>query len=200
MRALRTVALLMPLAVLASGCLIETTVDANGGGTIKATYKIAKDQTLDQQKRSFTSETMSVTKADLAKDNTVTIEAKYSDIAKLSSAPMFKNVVLAVTSDDKAGTKTITAKQVNRAPAKLPPSVLDYFGNEFTFTATLPGEVVKSNGTAKGNTVTWALTLTKILGDKEVPFEVTYKVAAADKAEAGTAAATPGATAAKKKK
>lgn len=175
LRALRTIALLMPLAVLASGCLMESTLDAKGAGTIKATYKLSKDQNLDQAKKQFTSSTMTVTKADLAKDNTVTIEAKYTDITKLNTAPIFKNVALAVTSDDKAGTKTITAKQVNRSPAKIPPAILDYFGNDFTFSVTLPGEVVKSNGSSSGNTVKWAMTLTKVLGEKEVPFEVTYK-------------------------
>lgn len=185
-RALRTIALLTPLAVLASGCLMESTLDAKGGGTIKATYKLSKDQNLDQAKKQFTSPTMSVTKADLAKDNTVTIEAKYTDLTKLNTAPIFKSVVLATTADPKAGTKTITAKQVNRSPAKIPPAILDYFGNDFTFSITLPGEVVKTNGSSSGNSVKWSMPLTKILGDKEVPFEVTYKAPAE-----GAAAETP---------
>ena len=201
-RALRTTALLLPLAVLASGCLIENTLDAKGGGTVKAVYKMAKDQTLDQQKKQFTSSTMAVTKADVDADNTVHIEATYRDVTKLNTAPIFKGVVLAITSDDKAGTRTITAKQVNRNPAKLPESVVEYFGKDFTFSVTLPGEVVKSNASeTKGNTATWNMPLTRIIGDKEIPFEVTYKAGTDDKAVAGgtpAASADPGATPAAK--
>ena len=195
-RALRTTALLLPLAVLASGCLIETTLDAKGGGTVKAVYKMAKDQTLDQQKKQFTSSTMTVTKADVDKDFTVHIEAAFKDVTKLNTAPIFKGVVLAITSDEKAGTKTITAKQVNRNPAKLPESLIEYFGKDFSFSLTLPGEVVKSNASEnKGNTATWNMPLTKIIGDKEIPFEVTYKAAAGDTAGAAAgAAAAPAAT------
>lgn len=200
LRAPRPIALLVPLVLLASGCLIESTLDAKGGGTIKATYKLAKDQNLEQQRKQFTSATMSVTKADLDKDNTVHIEATYTDITKLNSAPMFKNVVLAMTSDAKAGTKTITAKQVNRNQAKLPPAMLDYFGNEFTFSITLPGEVVKTNAdSTSGNTATWKMPLTRILGEKEIPFEVTYKAAADDSTAAGAGASTPAAAAPAKK-
>lgn len=188
-RALRITALLLPLAVLASGCLIETTLDAKGGGTVKAAYKMAKDQTLDQQKKQFTSSNMAVTKADVDKDFNVSIEATYKDITKLNTAPIFKGVVLAITSDEKAGTRTITAKQVNRNPAKLPESVIEYFGKDFTFSVTLPGEVVKTNGESKGNTATWNMPLAKIIGDKEIPFEVTYKAAADEKPVAAGAAA-----------
>lgn len=183
-RALRATALLMPLALLVSGCLFETTLDAKGGGTVKAHYKMAKDQTLEQQKKNFTSSNMTVTKATLDKDNMVDIEAAYKDVTKLSSAAIFKSVQLAVTKDEKAGTTSLNAKQVNRNAAKLPDAVLDYFGREFSFSLTVPGEVVKSNGEAKGQTVSWKMPLTKIIGDKEVPFEVTWKTPAADPAAA----------------
>lgn len=186
-RTLRTIALLLPLAVLASGCLYETTLNANGSGTLTAFYKMPKDQTLDQQKKQFTSSTMSVTKAQVEADNKVRIEATFTDLTKINTAPFFKNVVAAVTSDEKAGTKTINAKLVTRNPVKLPDAVVEYFGKEWTFSLTLPGEVVKSNATStKGNTVSWTFPLTLVA--KEIPFEVTYKPAP----EANpTAGATP---------
>lgn len=183
-RALRVPALLLPLALLVSGCLFETTLDAKGAGTVKAHYKLGKDQTLEQQKKNFTSSNMTVTKASVSKDNMVDIEAAFKDVTKLSSAAIFKGVTLAVTKDEKAGTTTLNAKQVNRNAAKLPDAVVEYFGNEFTLSLTLPGEVVKSNGEAKGSTVTWKMPLTKIIGDKEVPFEVTWKTPPAEPAAA----------------
>lgn len=187
-RVLRATAVLMPLALLASGCLFESTLDPSGGGTIKARYKVAKDQTLEQQKKSFTSANMTVEKATLSADHVLDIEAAFKDVTKLSSSAIFKAVQVAVTSDAEAGTKTLLLKQVNRNPAKLPQSAIDYFGDDFTLSITLPGEIVKSNATStKGNTATWKLTLTKLLADKEVPFEVTYRAPA-------DAATTPGAT------
>ena len=42
------------------------------------------------------------------------------------------------------------------------------------------GEIVKSNATStKGASAAWKMTVTKILGEKETPFEVTYKTPAA---------------------
>ncbi len=172
--------LLLSLLGIVSGCLVDGTLTATGSGTVKARYRIDKSQTLDQQKQQFTSSNMSVTKATLDPEHWVDIEAKYADIAKLSTAPFFKDVTIALASDAKAGTTTLTATRINRNPAKLPENVLQYYGDDFSVTLTLPGEVVKSNATAtKGTTATWKMTVTKILGEKSIPFEATYKTPAA---------------------
>jgi len=194
------IALLVPALLATSGCLVEMTVDAGGGGTVKAQYKVAKDQTLEQQKRQFASSNMTITNASLdIAANTATVDAKYTDLTRLSASAFFKGVAVKKSVDAKAGTTTITAKKVNHNPAKLPDNVLEQFGREFTLTVTFPGEVVKSNATeTKGNTATWKMPLNKILADKEIPFEATYKTPAAATEAAG--AKTPAADAKSGKK
>lgn len=172
--------LLLPVLCAISGCLVDGTLSAGGGGTVKARYRIDKSQTADQQKSLFTGPNMSVTSATLDAEHWVTVEAKYADITKLSTAPFFKDVTIALTSDAQAGTTTLTATRLNPNPAKLPESVLQYYGNDFAVTLTMPGGIIKSNATSTaGNTATWKMTVTRILGDKAIPFEVTYKTPAA---------------------
>ena len=160
-----------------SGCLIEGTVDAAGGGTLKVSARAGKDMSLDQQKRQFASPNVTITNATMDAEKHFVVDLNYKDLAKLPMSNFFRNLVVTSGTDATAGTRTVLARQVNKNPSKLAPDLLQYFGEDVTVSMTLPGDVVKTNATEhKGRTVTWKTTLTKLLGEKETPFEVTYKL------------------------
>ena len=60
-------------------------------------------------------------------------------------------------------------------PLTPPDDQITYFGKDVTISITVPGEVVKTNGKAKGKTVKWEMPLNKLFGEAETTFSVTYK-------------------------
>lgn len=170
----KTAAALLAMAAL-SGCLLESTIDQNGGGTMKVKYRLAAAEQFDGAKRRIESPQVTLVSASIDADKWATFEIKFADVTKLSTTQFFEKAKFSLA-DDEGGTKTLTVKYVNPSHAKLPDPLITYFGNEVTITVTLPGEVVKSNATkTTGKTVQWTNTL-EAFGDlAELTLSVTYK-------------------------
>jgi hypothetical protein len=167
----------LALSVALGGCLLDATIDAKGGGEMTVAYKVPKTGKLDDVKKQMEGPNSKVTSADLNDQGIATIKLKFDDVTKLSTAKFFKNATTTVTEDKAKGTKTIATRIVNKTPAKLPDKVLEFYGNQWELTVTLPGEVVESNATTKdGNKVTWKKTLQEYSSTPEITLTVTYKV------------------------
>jgi len=173
------IALVLPLVLVVSGCLMDTTVDEKGGGEMTVSYKLPKTGKLDDVKKQMESPSVKVTSAELNDQTSVaTFKLKFDDITKLSTAKFFKNATITTSEDKAKGTKTIVAKIVNKTPAKLPDKVVEFYGDKWEVIATLPGEIVESNATAKdGKKATWTRTLQEFSTAPEITLSVTYKAA-----------------------
>jgi len=103
---------LMPVLIAAvlslalAGCLVQTTIDAKGGGTLKAEMRGAKNTTLDAAKRGFQGPGVTITKATMDADKHAVIEIAYKDFRTLSQLGQFNNVKFTMTDDAKAKNTT----------------------------------------------------------------------------------------------
>ena len=190
---------LMPVLIAAvlslalAGCLVQTTIDAKGGGTLKAEMRGAKNTTLDAAKRGFQGPGVTITKATMDADKHAVIEIAYKDFRTLGQLGQFNNVKFTMTDDDKAKTRTATAVVKATKPMTVSDEQLAYFGKDVTISVTAPGEVTSTNGTQKGKTVTWTTPLNTILGGTETTYTVTYKNSGKPLGDAPTPAPTPAA-------
>lgn len=173
------VASVLSLMILTSGCLVESKIDAKGGGTMHLKYRIAKNAKLDPIKAQMTSPDVTVEKSDIDDQGYVTFDLKFADITKIGSANFFKKTAIKHVDGPDKGTKTLSATITNTNPGKIPDNLLEFYGREVKVEVTLPGEVVKTNATThKGATATWTIPMNDFLSAKEVPLTATYKVAA----------------------
>lgn len=179
LKRLLPLAFALPFALTVCGCLMDATIDEKGGGEMTVSYKLPKTGKLDDVKKQMESPNVKVTSAELNDQTSVaTFKLAFDDVTKLSTAKFFKNATITTSEDKAKGTKTIVAKIVNKTPAKLPDKVLEFYGNKWEVTATLPGEVVDTNATAKdGKKVTWTRTLQEFSTAPEITLTVTYKTA-----------------------
>ncbi len=175
-------AVLVPLVVAVSGCLIESTLDAKGGGVMTVTYPVAKKEDLPGLQKQMQSPAVKVTGAEVVetgdKKNAV-IKLQFDDVTKLSTAQFFANVTVTRADGTKKGTKALAAKVKHKNPAKLPDKAVELFGREVRVVVTLPGAVVESNGKISGNTVTWIWGISEFNEMPEVVMTATYQEAAA---------------------
>ncbi len=157
------------------GCLLDGTIDKNGGGTLKVRQRLGSKEQFEQAKKRLESAAVTVTGASVGDDAWATFEVKFADVSKLSTTTFFERTTFAL-SDDQGGTKTLTIKYLNPSHAKLPDTMLDYFGKTVTFILHLPAEVVKSNATkTNGSTVEWDYALAEFGDMAELTLYVTYK-------------------------
>ena len=181
--------LLVALAVGLSGCLFETALDANGGGTMTITTAIGKPADLDGVKKKLESPNVKVLSAELkegAQPRGV-YKIEFKDFTKLSTSDFFKGVAFTRT-DGADGTKVLTTTIKHDRSSDLGDAVIERIGKEVKVVTTFPGQVVESNGTvSNGNTVTWTWPMKEFHAAREVMMTAAYKPAAA----APTAAATP---------
>lgn len=169
-------ALLSVAAVIASGCRIDIDLKADGAGSLTAKYRAFKDQSLEQQKKYFTSSNTTITKLEMDEDKNVDAEVTFKDFKLLSSAHLFRGLVVTSAADAKAGTTTLVGRNTTQKPGKLPDPIVAYLGKDLTISLTVPGEITKTNATEhKGATATWKMDLQTFMNTKETVFEVTYK-------------------------
>ena len=176
------------LMLVLSGCLVDSTLDDKGGGTMKVELRGSATDTLSRVKARFTSDNSEITSATMDDQKNAVVELKYKDFTKLNTLPQFKEINFSLTSDAKAKTKTASATTKHDKPITFNDEQLAYFGKELSVSITVPGEVVKTNGQAKDKTVTWKMPLNTYLSAPETLFSVTYK-ADVTAATAGTPAA-----------
>ena len=179
------------------GCLYETTLDANGGGTMMVTLHGIKRQSFDVIKGKMASNAVTVTSADFSGDDdngTCLVKLRFDDILKLSTAEFFKNVTL-TRSAGQAGTTILSAVIRNNTKGpELSDAALAKLGNEIRIATTFPGDIVETNGTVSGGrTVNWAWNLKQFFKTPEVMMTAAYKAAAAGSADSTAVPATPAA-------
>lgn len=175
----------LPLVILASGCFMDTVIDANGAGTMTVKFRLTTEAQLEPNRKRFESAHVKVTSATVDKDKWVTYQLKFDDITKLNSAPHFQNMTVTLADAD-GGAKALAIKNVNKNPNKMPEEMVAYFGKDVKLTITVPGEIVTTNATSKADkTATWAYALNDFTNAPELNLSVTFKPGD------GAAAATP---------
>ena len=182
--------LLAVLAVGLSGCLFETALDANGGGTMTITTAIGKPADLDVIAKKLASPNVKVISAELLKGDATrgVYKIQFDDFTKLSSSDFFKQATFTRT-DGADGTKVLTTTIKHDRSTDVSDSVIEKLGKEVKVVTTFPGPVVESNGTvSNGNIVTWTWPMKEFHAAREVMMTAAYKPAAT----APTPAATPG--------
>ncbi len=174
----RTIAVLLPLLVGASGCLFQATVDAKGGAEVKMRYRVDPNAKVDKLGADLQSKDVKLVAKSLDGDHYLDATLQMADVTKLPTTAYFKATTVKLADGPEKGTKTLTVKYTNPKPMdKIPPPLLDYYGKEIQVALTLPGDVVKSNATeVKGSSATWTVDTTKFWAAKETLFEVTYKL------------------------
>jgi len=178
--------LLLGVLVFVSGCLtVDATLNADGSATIDMTYPLQAGSKADVEKARLQSEYVTLESFEELKQNRARAKVKVSDVTKLSTAAVFKDVAVTIT---KEGADSVL-KVVITKPRPVTVKNEGQAGPVFTF--TLPGKVVKANRDAKidGNKVTWTLPFIPYVGEKETDLVVTYA--------SGDAAAAPAADKAK---
>ncbi|MGH7790665.1 MAG: LppM family (lipo)protein [Candidatus Binatia bacterium] len=168
---------LLPFAlVVVAGCRIHVDLKSDGSGALTAKYRAFKDQTLEQQKKYFSSTNTTITKLEMDADKYVTAEMTFKDVKLLSSSHLFRTMAITQSVDASAGTTTLVGRNTNQKPGRLPDPLVEYLGKELIISLTVPGEIVKTNATKhEGDTATWELDQQNFLDTKESVFEVTYK-------------------------
>ncbi len=197
------VLLVAALTLALAGCLVQSTLDDKGGGTMKVELRGDQNSTVDKVKAFFQGPGVTITKATMDDQKNAVIELSYTDFRTLSALKQFENTTFTMTDDAKAKTRTASAVVKSAKPVKLPDEQLKYFGKDATVSVTVPGDIVKTNGQKKGSkTAKWTIPMNTLLGQGETEFTVTYKNSGAPlpalppAAATAPAAATPAAAAA----
>ncbi|MEO8601008.1 MAG: hypothetical protein ABI629_00380 [bacterium] len=181
---------ILALLLTTSGCLIDSTMESDGSGTMRVEYRAGPNSTADAVKRLFTSSNAEVTDITVDKDMNAKVALKYKDVTALNKSKFFRSLTVTRSEDEKAGTKTIKGVVTNARALDLPDDSLKYFGKDAKISITLPGEIVQSNATTSSDkTATWNTTLNKLMGADKESFEVTFK--SSGSAASGTPATTP---------
>ncbi|MFN8641722.1 MAG: hypothetical protein U0802_08720, partial [Candidatus Binatia bacterium] len=134
------VLLLTALTVALAGCLVDSTLDATGGGTLKVQLRAAPTDSIEKVRARFEGPGVEVTKATMDDKKNVAVELKYTDFRSLGALKQFANTTFTLTEDPKAKTRTATAVTKYARPITLPDDQLTYFGKDVTVAITVPGD------------------------------------------------------------
>jgi hypothetical protein len=167
------------LAALAGCVTVDSTVKADGSGTLTMKYAPPKDATDASEKARFTSDAVTLESLDLAKDHkSGTVKVKFSDVTKLSTAKGFKDVTATLTKAD--GTESLAIKIAN--PGKLPPEkvadVKKLSLPPMKIAIALPGKALEAgqHGTTKDATVTWTIPIADFAAQDSIDLSVKYEL------------------------
>lgn len=190
-------AIVVAMGALVSGCLYETTLDANGGGTMSIILRGTHRKDLEGLKNKMQNRTVKVLSAEFRGDDDngeALLKLQFEDITKLSTTEFFRNVSIK-RSDGVEGSQVLTAIVRNTKPSDLSDAQIERLGKEVKVVVTFPGDVIESNGTTSPpNTVTWTWGIKEFFRLSEAMMTAAYKPSAAAAAAptAGpTAAVTP---------
>ena len=158
-----------------AGCLVDGTLDKDGGGTLTVKLRLMSVDQLADAKKQVQSPQVELVSSTLDEQKWATFNLKFADVTKLSTTQFFNRATFTLT-DDEGGTRTLRIRYVNSNNAILTQEMADYFGNQVNYVIHLPGEVVKSNATkTAGRTVTWTYASTELGAKPEYTLSVTYK-------------------------
>lgn len=171
-------AVLAVLALVAlSGCLTaDSTMNADGSGTIEMTYPPPGGATKASETKRFTSDVVTVESADVSSDGKKgTIKVKFTDATKLSTAAGFKNVEVTRTKGEGSETVKLTMKPEKVLVLK-PGQLADQ--PPLSIKVTMPGKITEANakGTTDGSTVTWKVPLPDFVSNAATDLTVTYEL------------------------
>ena len=176
LRHLASVVAALTLLMSASGCLIETNLDADGGGMVTATYQLKKGANVKDLKPQMQSPDVEVTDAKITDDSKGVFDLKVKDITKLSTAKFFNRSHITRTVDKEKGTTTVVAKVKNDKPKKVPDAIKKFYNDKVKIVTTAPGEITETNAKSKdGKTATWEYTMDEFFNVPEVEMKLTYK-------------------------
>ena len=177
MRAVRHVFVLLLLLAGASGCVVNGTLDASGGGTLTMRYRLVSIADLDHTKDRLASPDITLTQASMAPDKQATFGLAFREARALSTAPAFAAMQVALA-DEAGGLRTLTVT-LPKQPGTLPAPYVAYLGGELRVTLTMPGEVVRSNATqVNGRSATWVRKMDELQQQSATTFSVTFRPAA----------------------
>lgn len=185
---------LIVFALLLSGCLIESTLNAQGGGTLHIVTRLSDDATLSWARAQVEGPDVKVTGISFDDEHLATYDLQFDDITKISSSKTFAGTTVTVK-DGPDGTRTVSAVILHEVMADLPREAIKLYGPDFMLTATLPGPIVQSNATeVKDQTAIWKIPLAEYLAKPRWPFTVTFsRPGSAPTGGTGSASApTPG--------
>jgi hypothetical protein len=170
------------LPVLA-GCLVETTIDATGAGTMTLTYRLATEAQFEPSKKRFQSADVTLVSASVTKEKYATYNLKFNDVTKISTVQHFQNAVFTLK-DNGDGTKTFGVRFKNKNPSRLPDEMVAYLGAEVKFVLNTPGEITASNAAEKsGSKAVWAM--------PDIALDATFKAPASAAGAPATGAQQP---------
>jgi hypothetical protein len=177
MRAVRHVFLGLLLLGGASGCVVDGTLDAAGGGTLTMRYRLVSIADLERTKERLVSPDVTVTQAAMAPDKQATFGVAFRDARALATAPAFAATQVTL-GDEAGGVRTLTVT-LPKQPGTLPPPYVAYLGGKLRVTLTMPGDIVRSNATSvNGRTATWVRTLDELQQQPATTFSVSFRPAA----------------------
>jgi hypothetical protein len=160
-----------------SGCLTaDSTMQADGSGTMTLTYPPPGGASKASETKRFTSDAVTVESLTMAADGkTATVKLKFTDATKLVSAKALRNLSITRTPGD--GTEKVTIVIKPDLVVKLTPEqVKDE--PPLKIKVTLPGTVREANAKAAtdGATVTWTIPVGDFLANPSTEMTVTYEV------------------------
>ena len=177
MRAVRPVFLSLLLLGGTSGCVVDGTLDAAGGGTLTMRYRLVSIANLDHMKGRLASPDIPLTDASMTPDKQATFALAFRNVRALSTAPAFAGVQVALA-DDADGLRTLVVT-VPKQPGTLPAPYIEYLGGELRVTLTMPGEIVRSNATSvNGRSATWTRKIDELQSQAATTYSVTFRPAA----------------------
>ena len=177
MRAARHVFLWLLLLAGASGCVVDGTLDATGGGTLTMRYRLVSIADLAHTKERLASPDVTLTQASMTPDKQATFALAFRDARALATAPAFAAMQVALA-DEADGLRTLTVT-LPKQPGTLPAPYVAYLGGELRVTLTMPGEIVRSNATSvNGRSATWTRNIDELQAQAVTTFSVTFRPAA----------------------
>ncbi len=163
--------------VLLTGCLTaDSTMKADGSGTLELTYTPPGGATNASETKRFTSETVTVDSATVSSDGKKsTVKVRFTDATKLSTAPALKNLDVKRTKGDGTEKVAIVIK-----PEKVLTLKEGQLKDEppLSIKVTMPGKITEANakGTTEGATVTWKVPLADFVTAASTELTLTYEL------------------------
>jgi hypothetical protein len=163
--------------VLLAGCLTaESTMKADGSGTMELTYPPPGGASKASETKRFSSDVVTVDSVDISSDGKKsTVKLRFTDATKLSTAKALENVAVTRTKGEGSEKVTIVVKPEKVVPLK-PGQLKDE--PPLSIKVTMPGKITEANakGTIDGSTVTWKPALAEFISTPSTELTLTYEL------------------------
>lgn len=163
--------------VVLAGCLTaDSTMKADGSGTMELTYPPPQGATKASETKRFTSDVVTADSVEITPDGKKsTVKLRFTDATKLSTAPALKN--LSVTRTKGADTEKVT---IVLKPEQVVPLKEGQLKDEppLSIKVTMPGKITEANakGTTNDASVTWKVPLADFVSHASTELTLTYEL------------------------